>query len=66
VNGARRFDNPPSTELMNAAKEQMKITELRLQKLVEKVPEQATAQVERRAGQVLRHLGGLPYKLTLP
>ena len=59
-----RYNNLPHVELMTAAKEQMKITELRLQKLVASQLQQASheeeagATAERRAGLVLNHLMG--------
>jgi hypothetical protein len=69
-----RLRNSPSTELMNAAKEQMKITELRLRKLIgpQASPSQGSSAaegtppslLERRTDQLLTHLGGAP--LTTP
>ena len=57
-----RYDNPPHVELLAAATEQMKITELRLQKLVASQEQQTAASVstiaERRAGLVFNHLMG--------
>ncbi len=59
-----RCSNPPHVELLAAATEQMKITELRLQKLVATQEQQATQQAdasvtaERRAGLVLNHIMG--------
>lgn len=65
-----RLNNPPHTELLAAAKEQMKITELRLQKIVSRQAAQTKAQdqtaelADRRAGLVLNHLmGALPFLL---
>ncbi len=61
-----RIDNDPHEELLIAAAEQMKITELRLHKLLSgsRSPSSpaepaAYAQVERRAGQIQAHLGAL-------
>ena len=65
-----RIGNSPHAELLNAAKEQMKITEIRLQKLVSaqeaptaSSPESSTV-AERRAGLVLNHLLGAPLVLS--
>ncbi len=63
---ARRISNDPHEELLIAAAEQMKITELRLQKLLNGnrspgSPQDAVlAQVERRSGQIRAHLGASP------
>lgn len=60
----RRCNNTPHVELLNAATEQMKITELRLHKLVVSQQQQAASQsdasvaAERRAGLVFNHLMG--------
>lgn len=59
-----RLRNSPHEELLAAATEQMKITELRLRKLVatqergEAQKPSATATAERRAGLVYNHLMG--------
>lgn len=59
-----RLRNSPHEELLAAATEQMKITELRLRKLVatqergEAQKASATATAERRAGLVYNHLMG--------
>lgn len=61
----KRYLNPPSRELTNAAIEQMKITELRLGKVFADVfpkPKDAASEAHsgsvRRAGQILRHVAG--------
>lgn len=60
------MNNDPHNELLVAAAEQMKITELRLHKLLNggrspSTPqESAVAQVERRAGQIRAHVGASP------
>lgn len=63
-----RYHNPPHEELQIAAAEQLKITELRLLKLLDSQTRSiATAslavlgaqkQIARRAGQLRNHLGG--------
>ena len=59
-----RCNNSPHVELLAAATEQMKITELRLLKLIASLSQQAVHQsdastiAERRAGLVLNHLMG--------
>lgn len=62
----RRIENDPHEELLIAAAEQMKITELRLHKLLSgssspssPAEPAAVAQVEWRAGQIQAHLGAL-------
>lgn len=60
----RRYDNDHVTELTNAAIEQMKITELRLNKLLipgtpsttATLPLTAASPGDRRAGAILGHL----------
>lgn len=59
-----RCNNAPHVELLAAATEQMKITELRLHKLIASQQQQAASQsdasmaAERRAGLVFNHLMG--------
>ena len=59
---AFRLPNTPSQELLNAAVEQMKITELRLRSMVASQQPQrdgsATSTAERRAGRILQHVRG--------
>lgn len=53
---ACRYSNPPHEELLNAAREQMKISELRLAKLMSAEPPSATLhgdKVRQRVAQVL-------------
>ena len=64
-----RYNNPPHQELHIAAAEQLKITEMRLRKLVaghdaSTASVQAQEQVARRTGQLRTHLGG-PLAISL-
>ena len=57
-----RLQRAPPDELVSAAGEQMKITELRLQQLASRLgmppgPQQSAQQVAQRAGQMRAHLG---------
>ena len=57
-----RLQRAPPDELVTAAGEQMKITELRLQQLASRLgmppgPQQSGQQVAQRAGQMRAHLG---------
>lgn len=67
-----RCNNLPHAELLAAANEQMKITELRLQKLVAAQERQAgqpldtSTTAERRAGLVLNHLMGSAQAMRSP
>lgn len=57
----RRYHNAPSEELQTAAAEQMKITELRLRKLVEQHSSEGPSDLAaRRAGQLRGHLEASP------
>ena len=63
-----RYDNQPHAELLIAASEQMKITELRLLKIlaaVQQEPRSPASTSERRAGLVLNHLRGAQTLRTL-